>query len=111
MKNPRISLSALFPSIIDMAKAKKEGFPCLDIQQFFTFNFGTFQAFIDYQENDYVVKYRGFNHSDYASSWQTYITTPYQKKAISAFTSLCLDYLDPIPFKEPQDVLLSQIQG
>lgn len=107
MKNPRPSLTQYFPSIIDLVKAKKEGYPCLDIQQFFTFNFGTFQAFIDYQDVDYVVKYRGFNHSDYSSSWQVYLTTPYQKKAISAFTSLCLDYLDPIPFMEPYDVLLS----
>lgn len=111
MKTPKISLTALFPSIIDMAKARKEGFPCLDIQQFFTFNFGTFQAFIDYQGNDYVVKYRGFNQSNYTSKWEVYLQTPFQKTAISAFTSLCLDYLDPIPFKEVSDVLLSQIQG
>lgn len=106
MKNPRLSLLSAFPSITEMAKARREGYPCLDIQQFFTFNFGTFQAFIDYQDNDYVVKYRGFNHSDYSSSWQTYISTPFQKKAISAFTSLCLDYLDPI-FFEVSNVLFS----
>lgn len=98
MINPKISLTGLFPSLIDITKARKEGFPCYHIQHYFTFNFGTFQSYIDYQKNDYVVKFRGFISGNYYSKWQTYISTPFQKRAIEAFTSLCMDYFDPTPF-------------
>lgn len=100
MRAQRPSLTSYFPSLIDLAKARIDGYPSQIIQQYFCFSFGTFQAFIDYQYNDYVVKFRGFNHSDYSSRWSVYITTPYQKKAIDAFTSLIMDYLDINPLLE-----------
>lgn len=100
MKKQRPSLTSFFPSITDICKARVDGYPCYTIQQYFFFCFGTFEAFIDYQFNDYVVKYRGFNNSEYCSKWKTYITTPYQKKAIEAFISLCMDYLDINPLLE-----------
>ena len=109
MKNPKISLTQYFPSLIDLAKAKKEGYPCLDIQQYFTANLGIFQAFIDYQDNEYVIKYRGFIHGSYISKWEVYSHSPYQKYIIQSFKDLVLDFLDPNPLLEVQNVLLSQV--
>lgn len=100
MKAQRPSLTSYFPSLIDIAKARKDGFPCYTIQHYFCFSFGTFQAFIDYQNDNYVVKYRGFNHSDYTSRWTICVVTPYQRRAIEVFTSLIMDYLDINPLLE-----------
>lgn len=100
MKSQRPSLTSFFPSLVDMSKARINGYPCYTIQQYFFFSFGTFEAFIDYQFNDYVVKYRGFNQSGYQSKWTTYFSSPYQKKAIEAFQSLLMDYLDINPLLE-----------
>lgn len=100
MKAQRPSLTSYFPSLTDIAKARIDGYPCYTIQQYFSFNFGLFQAFIDYQFGNYVVKYRGFNHDKYFSKWELYLETPFQRKAIEAFTSLVMDYLDINPLLE-----------
>lgn len=106
MKAQRPSLTSYFPSLIDISRARKDGYPCQVIQRYFFFSHGTFQAFIDYQNNNYVVKFRGFNHSDYTSKWTIYIDTPYQLKAVEAYTSLIMDYLDINPLLEDSSCLV-----
>lgn len=109
MSVQRFNLSSFFPPITDIAQARKKGYPSLTIQYFFTVNLGTFQAFVDYQNDEYVIKYRGYLNGNYFPSWQLYSHSPYQKYILQSFEDLILDALDPNPLLEVTDVLCSQI--
>lgn len=90
--------SAYFPTPENLCRVRRDGFPTLNIGDYFYCSIGTFQLKLQYKDNDYQVSWRGFFNGIYKSSWQVIQSTPYQSLAIGTFHDVLNDYLDPVPF-------------